>query len=240
MPVEFISIGQFLREITLDENFFISINLLFLNEVPELKRLLLISKEIFTSYIFQFISEKYKIEWRWSPSELWKFKGAWFGAFGSKMRFNFFIIYPKSMTIQNLDLRLKYNNFWKKFLQIMRWNTKKVSKELEVWLRLRSEKAGRFAKLLDFARSHSIVTRGSVSLFCATTPHPPRFYKSQRYIKLKYFKYKKSQVLRTMICPCCDFKSHHKNAHNLCYESSLTWRCEFLGNMRNSQLKRFC
>ena len=37
---------------------------------------------------------------------------------------------------------------------------------------LRSKKAGRFAKLLGFARSYSIVTRGSVSLSCAATPHP--------------------------------------------------------------------
>ena len=34
------------------------------------------------------------------------------------------------------------------------------------------EKAGRFEKLLGFARSHSIVTRDSVSLSCATTQHP--------------------------------------------------------------------
>ena len=43
---------------------------------------------------------------------------------------------------------------------------------------LRSKKAGRFEKLLDFAGSHSIVTRGSVSLLCATTPQPYRFSKS--------------------------------------------------------------
>ena len=35
----------------------------------------------------------------------------------------------------------------------------------------RSEKAGRFEKLLGIARSHSIVTRGSVSLSSAITPH---------------------------------------------------------------------
>ena len=40
---------------------------------------------------------------------------------------------------------------------------------------LPSKKAERFEKLLDFARSHSIVTRGSVSLSCATTPHPSVF-----------------------------------------------------------------
>ena len=40
---------------------------------------------------------------------------------------------------------------------------------------LRSKKAGRFAKLLGFARSHSIVTRGSVSLSCASTPPLPDF-----------------------------------------------------------------
>ena len=45
-------------------------------------------------------------------------------------------------------------------------------------LPFRSEKAGRCEKLLGFARSHSIVTRGSVSLSCATTPHPCCFSKS--------------------------------------------------------------
>ena len=43
---------------------------------------------------------------------------------------------------------------------------------------LTSKKAGRFEKLLGFARSHSIVTRGSMSLSCATTPHPSCFSKS--------------------------------------------------------------
>ena len=32
------------------------------------------------------------------------------------------------------------------------------------------KKSGRLEKFLSFARSHSIVTRGSVSLTCATTP----------------------------------------------------------------------
>ena len=45
----------------------------------------------------------------------------------------------------------------------------------------RSKKAGRFKKLLGSARSHFIVTRGSVSLSCATTLHPSRFSKSERY-----------------------------------------------------------
>ena len=45
-------------------------------------------------------------------------------------------------------------------------------------LPLRSKKAGRFEKLLGFARSHYTVTRGSVILSCATTPHPSRFSKS--------------------------------------------------------------
>ena len=40
---------------------------------------------------------------------------------------------------------------------------------------IRSEKAGRFEKLLGFARSHSNVTRGSASLSCATTKHPSCF-----------------------------------------------------------------
>ena len=45
-------------------------------------------------------------------------------------------------------------------------------------LPLRSKKAERFEKLLRFDRSHYIVTRGSVSLSCATTPHPSCFSKS--------------------------------------------------------------
>ena len=47
-------------------------------------------------------------------------------------------------------------------------------------------KAGRFQKLLDFARSHYIVTRGSVSLSCATTPHPSCFSKSYCRKKTKF------------------------------------------------------
>ena len=45
-------------------------------------------------------------------------------------------------------------------------------------LPLISKKAGRFEKLLGFARSHSIVRSGSVSLSCATIPHPSFFSKS--------------------------------------------------------------
>ena len=36
---------------------------------------------------------------------------------------------------------------------------------------LRYEKAGRFEKLLGFAKTHSFVTHGSVRLSCATTAH---------------------------------------------------------------------
>ena len=42
-------------------------------------------------------------------------------------------------------------------------------------LRLRSKKAGRFETLLGFARSHFIVTRGSMSLSRATTLQPSCF-----------------------------------------------------------------
>ena len=56
------------------------------------------------------------------------------------------------------------------------FNSKKVIKNS--LLSLRSKNAGRFEKLLGFARSHFIVTRGSVSLSCATTPHPPCFSKT--------------------------------------------------------------
>ena len=45
-------------------------------------------------------------------------------------------------------------------------------------LPLRCKKAGIFEKLLAFARSHSIVTRGSVSLSFASTSHSPCFSKS--------------------------------------------------------------
>ena len=39
----------------------------------------------------------------------------------------------------------------------------------------RSKKPGRFEILLGFDKSHFIVTRDSVSLSCATTPHQPAF-----------------------------------------------------------------
>ena len=45
-------------------------------------------------------------------------------------------------------------------------------------MQLRSKKAGRFEKLLGFAKSHSIVTRGSVNLSCATTQYTSCFSKS--------------------------------------------------------------
>ena len=48
-------------------------------------------------------------------------------------------------------------------------------------LPLRSEKSGRFERILGFARSHSIVTRGSVSLSYATTTHLTCFSKFERY-----------------------------------------------------------
>ena len=51
----------------------------------------------------------------------------------------------------------------------------KSFKNISVVVPLRSKKAGRFEKLLGFARSHSIVTRYSVSLSRATTPHPSCF-----------------------------------------------------------------
>ena len=40
---------------------------------------------------------------------------------------------------------------------------------------IRSKKAWRFKELLGYARSHSIVTRGSVTLSCATTQTFPAF-----------------------------------------------------------------
>ena len=43
---------------------------------------------------------------------------------------------------------------------------------------LRSTKAGRFEKLLCFARSQSVVARGSVNLSCPTSPHLSCFSKS--------------------------------------------------------------
>ena len=56
----------------------------------------------------------------------------------------------------------------------------KLIGKFEMFLPLRSKKEGSFAKLVGFARSHSIVTRGSVSLSCATTPHNSCFSKSCR------------------------------------------------------------
>ena len=43
-------------------------------------------------------------------------------------------------------------------------------------LPLRFKNAGRFVKLLGFARSHSKVTLGSVSLLCATIAQPSCFF----------------------------------------------------------------
>ena len=56
------------------------------------------------------------------------------------------------------------------------YNTYKKSINYYI-VRLRSKKAGRFEKLLGFARSYSIVTRGSVSLSCATSTHSSCFSK---------------------------------------------------------------
>ena len=53
-----------------------------------------------------------------------------------------------------------------------------ISGFLNYNLPLRSKKAGRFDKLLCFARSHFVVTGGSVSLSCATRLHPSCFSKS--------------------------------------------------------------
>ena len=54
----------------------------------------------------------------------------------------------------------------------------RINMKKKLKIPFRSEKAGRFEKLLGFARSHSIVTRGSVRLSCATTPHPACLSKS--------------------------------------------------------------
>ena len=50
--------------------------------------------------------------------------------------------------------------------------------ELDLEVPLRSKKTGRFEKLLGFTRGRSIVTRGSVTLSCATKPHPSCFSES--------------------------------------------------------------
>ena len=59
----------------------------------------------------------------------------------------------------------------KKGQEQARRNPKKAMPQISDYLPLRSKKAGRFEKLLGFARSYSIVTRGSVSLSCANTLH---------------------------------------------------------------------
>ena len=41
----------------------------------------------------------------------------------------------------------------------------------------------KFLNILGIARSHFIMTGGSLSLSSATTPHPTCFSKSKRYIK---------------------------------------------------------
>ena len=59
---------------------------------------------------------------------------------------------------------------------IQRLNQFRRSRIICLILPSRSKKAGRFEKLLGFARSPSIVIRGSVSLSCATIPHPSCFF----------------------------------------------------------------
>ena len=51
------------------------------------------------------------------------------------------------------------------------------------YITLRSKEAGRFETLLDFSRSHPFLTRGWVSLSCATTQNSSCFCKSSRYFK---------------------------------------------------------
>ena len=56
--------------------------------------------------------------------------------------------------------------------------------QIQEWVKIsfqvsaQAKKAGIFEKLLDFSGKHSIVTHGSVSLSCATSPHPSCFSKS--------------------------------------------------------------
>ena len=63
---------------------------------------------------------------------------------------------------RNLNVLL-VNHLWLRCLLLLQNTTNKISK------------AGSFEKLLGLARSQIIVTRGSVSLSCATTPHTSRF-----------------------------------------------------------------
>ena len=87
-------------------------------------------------------------------------------------------VWKVTWATQNLFITLRHTvtsnvkplNFKEKFA-----SRRKIEKSL---LPLWSTKAGRFEKLLGFARSPSIVTRGSISLSCATTPHPSCFSKS--------------------------------------------------------------
>ena len=79
------------------------------------------------------------------------------------------------MTKKFQSLTLNYQLMNTKLLLMNLYEALKFS---EKNVPLRSKKAGRFEKFLGFAMRHSIVTRGSVSLLCATTPQPYRFSKS--------------------------------------------------------------
>ena len=57
------------------------------------------------------------------------------------------------------------------FFILFIWFTIEILKSREIWLKS-------FEKLLHFSRSRPIVTRGSVSLSCDTTPHPSCLSKS--------------------------------------------------------------
>ena len=77
-------------------------------------------------------------------------------------------IFSKDKLVRLEKGKMKYFKFFHR-------EHRKIGKEI---LPLKCKKAGRFMKLLGIARSHFIVTRGLVSLSCATTPHPSCFSKS--------------------------------------------------------------
>ena len=62
-----------------------------------------------------------------------------------------------------------------------------------LYLPLRSKNTGKFEKLLGFTRSHSIMTRGLVSVSGANTPHPFLVFSILKRLKsLKIFNFIKS------------------------------------------------
>ena len=96
--------------------------------------------------------------WTW-PWKICSFNSSWISLCDHLSSCTLF-----NVTRWNKNLSWPYVAFVSNFYAII----------MQAWLilPLRSKKAGWLVKLLDDGRSHSILPRGSVSLSCATKPHP--------------------------------------------------------------------